>query len=277
MYDEYYILKINAMKKNTLLLSALLMISFSSFSQRKLVVHKINGEIVEFVASEVSYIDFNDAIEESYIPDANGYEYVDLGLPSGTKWATMNVGADCPEDYGDYFAWAETEPKSTYNWETYKWMTSGMSISYGINKYTVADDHTHAVWYDSNGDFIGDNKNVLELSDDAANVNWGGDWRIPTIEEQDELRTECDWTWNTKKAVNGYTVTGPNGNSIFLPAAGDIEDCVVKGAGSIGEYWSNAIRKGGSFDACYLSFNSYYVVKSGTYRYYGCTIRPVLP
>lgn len=207
----------------------------------------------------------------------NGYAYADLGLPSGTKWATMNVGADSPEDYGDYFAWGETSTKSTYSWSTYKWMTDGMSSWDGVNKYTSADWQTSGVWYDEYGEFIGDGKTTLDLEDDAANANWGSDWRMPTKEEQDELRNNCTWTWSMKNGIKGYSVTGPNGNSIFLPAAGGSYDSGLDGAGSYGDYWSSSLYSRSSDYACYLSFISDGVDWYYYYRNIGRSVRPVLP
>ena len=206
----------------------------------------------------------------------NGYGYVDLGLPSGTKWATYNVGAGSPEDYGDYFAWGETEPKDYYYWDSYKWMTDGMSSWDGVNKYTSADWQTSGVWYDEYGEFIGDGKTTLDLEDDAANANWGSDWRMPTKAEQNELRTKCTWTWSMKNGIKGYTVTGPNGNSIFLPAAGDRYDSDLGGAGSDGYYWSSSLYTYYSNRAYDLYFSSGIVDLGGSYRYGGRSVRPVL-
>ena len=132
-------------------------------------------------------------------------EYVDLGL--SVKWATFNVGANKPEDYGDYFAWGETEPKSTYSWSNYKWCRGSETT---LTKYC---NHS--------GYGTVDNKTTLELSDDVAAVNWGGKWRMPTDAEMAELRDQGTWTWTIQNGVNGYEVTSnSNGNSIFLPAAG---------------------------------------------------------
>lgn len=196
---------------------------------------------------------------------ANGHEYVDLDLPSGTLWATMNVGADSPEDYGDYFAWGETTTKSTYDWSTYKWCNGSR---YSITKYCTSS-------------FYGtvDNKTVLELEDDAANANWGGDWRMPTKAEQDELRNTSytTWTWTTLNGVNGYKITSKiNGNSIFLPAAGcryysDLDD-----AGSNGYYWSSSLYMYSSNYAYYLYFSSDNFYWFYYRRYYGQSVRPVL-
>ena len=287
------------MKKFTLLLFALLMVSFSALAQIKMYLHLDDGTRVEYIASSVDSITFDSQIQEPddedkpeeekpdgpvvpkpdpNTPNANGHEYVDLCLTSGLLWATCNVGADFPEDYGDYFAWGETQPKDYYDWSTYKWMTDGMSFWAGVNKYTFADGQTSGVWYNSNGEFIGDNKTILELSDDAANTNWGGDWRMPTKAEQDELRSECTWTWTTQNGVNGYKVTSKtNGNSIFLPAVGNRDDSDLGYAGSGGCYWSSSLDSYRSYGACYLGFDSDGVAWYGYDRYYGRSVRPVMP
>ena len=125
-------------------------------------------------------------------------EYVDLGL--SVKWATYNLGATKPEEYGNYFAWGETSPKEIYSWETYKWCDG---TSNNITKYNSIDNLT-----------------ILQVEDDAAYVDWGENWRIPSRNELAELHTLCTWEWTTKNGVNGHVVTGPNGNSIFIPAGG---------------------------------------------------------
>ena len=243
------------------------------------------GQSVRLVRESNNNTDNEDADDDKPVkPDegedssvnANGHEYVDLGLPSGTLWATMNVGAESPEDYGDYFAWGETEPKDYYFWNTYKLMTDGMSSLNGVNKYTSPDGQTSAVWYNEYGEFIGDNKTVLERADDAANANWGGDWVMPTKEEQEELREECSWTWEQKNGVNGYTVIGPNGNSIFLPAAGCSGYVGLGDAGSHGYYYSSSLNTDGSNYAYGLYFYSGYVGWYYNGRFYGQSVRPVL-
>ena len=157
----------------------------------------------------------------------NGHEYVDLGLPSGLKWAICNVGANAPEEYGDYFAWGETQPKETNYWTTYKWCNGSMDTQ---TKYC-----TNSIYGTV------DNKTVLDKDDDAAAVNWGGAWRMPTYAELTELCTECTWIWTTQNGVNGYTVIGPNCNSIFLPAAGHHSGSSLVYAGSRGYYWSSSL------------------------------------
>ncbi len=182
----------------------------------------------------------------------NGHKYVDLGLPSGLKWATCNVGATTPEEYGDYFAWGEVESKATYNWDTYKYYGGS-----NVTKYT------------------GNDKTVLDPEDDAATANWGGVWRMPTKAEQDELRNNCTWDWTIQNGVNGYEVTGPNGNSIFLPAAGYMYVGTLNGAGSYGYYWSSSLYAVSPDYAYFVGFDSGYVDWGHDYRCCGLTVRPV--
>ena len=200
-----------------------------------------------------------------------GHEYVDLGLPSGLKWATCNVGATTPEKYGKHFAWGETEPRTIYDGNTYKWGTATYDEEYEwwdletLTKYNTSSDYGTV-----------DDKTVLELADDAARANWGGAWRMPTDAEWTELRENCTWTWITKNGVNGYEVKGPNGNSIFLPAAGGRLDDGLYDAGSYGLYWSSSLYSGYSDCAWYVDFGSDYVSRNYVDRYYGRSVRPVL-
>ncbi len=193
----------------------------------------------------------------------NGHEYVDLGLPSGLKWATMNVGATTAEGYGDYFAWGETSPRSFYFGTSYKWCNDSFNT---MTKYCTSSSYGTV-----------DNKTTLESSDDAATVNWGGSWRMPTMAEQDELRTKCTWTWTTQNGINGYKVTGPNGNFIFLPAAGFRYDDFLHNAGSDGWYWSSSLCKWYSHNAYYLDFYSSDVDIFNAERFFGQSVRAVCP
>lgn len=195
-----------------------------------------------------------------------GVEAVDLGL--SVKWATCNVGASKPEDYGDYFAWGETtgynSGKTSFYWSTYKWCKGS--------------DNTQTKYCTSSSCGTVDNKKVLEKADDAAAVNWGGSWRMPTWAEQDELRntSNCTWTWTTMNGVNGYMVTSKkNGNSIFLPAAGCRDDSSLDGAGSVGYYWSSSLDESPSYRACGLYFDSSYVGWCSNGRFYGLSVRAV--
>ena len=199
-------------------------------------------------------------------------EYVDLGLPSGLKWAKCNLGAPKPSEPGDHYAWGETDPKAEYTWATYKWMQAGQSEAKYITKYTIADGETGGIWYDSSGAFIGDNKTALVAADDAATAKLGSPWRMPTIDEFQELIDKCTWTWTTQDGVNGYQVDGPNGNAIFLPAG-----YLVIGSYRAGYYWSSSLSTTESDRAYSLDLNSdrYFIAR--TYRYFGCTVRPVRP
>ena len=204
-------------------------------------------------------------------------EYVDLGLPSGLKWAKCNLGASKPSESGDYYAWGETAPKTDYTWATYKWMQAGKSDWKYITKYTVADGQTGGIWYDSSGNFIGDNKTVLVAADDAATANLGSPWRMPTFEEFRELIDNSTWTWTTQDGVNGYQVDGPNGNSIFLSAAGHRSGSMLDGAGSKGRYWLSSLTSNYSCLAINIYFDSDRPLNRGNYRCDGYTIRPVRP
>ena len=191
---------------------------------------------------------------------------VDLGL--SVKWATCNVGASTPEDYGDYFAWGETSTKSTYGWSTYKYCNGSYNT---LTKYNNSSSYGTMV----------DNKTQLDLSDDAARANWGGSWRMPTDAEMTELRKQCTWTWTTQNGVNGYKVTSKsNGNSIFLPAASYYRFGLVDNVGHGGYYWSSSLYTFGSQegfgpdDAMGVTFPRGYSVID---RNCGCSVRPVCP
>ena len=192
---------------------------------------------------------------------------VDLGLPSGLKWATCNVGATSPEEYGEYFAWGETDPKTSYSWSTYKWCNGS---SFSLTKYCPSDKSSY---WDGSGS--PDGKTILDAEDDAASVNWGGSWRMPTDAEWTELRTNCTWKWATQNGKKGRRVTGPNGNSIFLPAAGSRYDSSLGYAGSFGYYWSSSLGSGNPSCASYVNFYSGDVYGGKLVRYSGQSVRPV--
>lgn len=175
-----------------------------------------------------------------YVDIPNGA--VDLGLPSGTLWADRNVGADSPEAYGDYFAWGETAPKSYYEFSTYKWCKGSYDT---MTKYCTNISYGTV-----------DNKTVLDLEDDAAYVNMGPEWRMPTQDELTELGSYCTWTWTTQNGPRAYRVTGPNGNSIFLPAAGFRGGDVLDHVGPGGYYWSSSLVESNPVCAWSLDFSS---------------------
>ncbi|MBQ7819254.1 MAG: hypothetical protein IJ341_06105, partial [Bacteroidales bacterium] len=225
----------------------------------------LNGNVVSTQNPYTATVTANSVYVANFEKDLyNGHEYVDLGL--SVKWATCNVGATTPEGYGYYFAWGETRTKTTYNWSTYKYC-NGTSTT--MTKYCTSSSYGTV-----------DNKTTLELTDDAARVNWGGSWRMPTKAEQDELRdtNNCTWTWTTQNGVNGYKVTSKkNGNSIFLPAAGYCSYSDLLSAGSVGNYWSSSLSTGLSFNASDVYFVSDNVNWLGNYRYYGRCVRAVCP
>ena len=179
------------------------------------------------------------------VQEEDPHEYVDLDLPSGTLWAKCNVGANDPEEYGDYFAWGETVPKEDYSWGTYLWMNEGQAEWSQINKYTFADNQTDACWY-SGGTFIGDGSKELLPEDDAATVNWGSKWKTPSAEQMEELLDSKNTTstWTTRYGVNGRLVTSKrNQKSIFLPAGGRLNGKNPQEKGAYGIYWSNSISE----------------------------------
>ena len=199
----------------------------------------------------------------------NGYSWVDLGLSSGLRWATMNIGGSSTNSYpyqiGCRYAWGETSPKAEYNWNNY---------TYG--GYDPEDDDYHWLdkYYTHGSHGVMDGKTVLESNDDAAYVRWGEGWRMPRIYEFEELCTSCTWTWTTISNVNGYSVTGPNGNSIFLPMTGDQADY-----GTCSVYWSSDLETGNGDDcARCLEFDSSDYTATGWRsfeRAEGHCIRPV--
>lgn len=191
----------------------------------------------------------------------NGHDYVDLGLPSGTLWATCNVGADSIGDYGDRFAWGETSPKEAYNWQTYKYTNDDKWVL----KYCVNNHGTH------NGEYgFEDLLTELEAIDDAATVNWGDGWRTPTADDWRELRDNCFHDTIVLNNVRGHLIKSPNGNSIFLP----VEEIYPVFA----YYWSSTLNTDyGPYYAFIYRFkffdNDHGM--SATERYRGCAVRPV--
>ena len=194
----------------------------------------------------------------------NDHQFVDLGLPSGLLWAETNIGATTAADEGDYYAWGETETKTTYSLSTYKYYDTSSS---SISKYNSSDNMT-----------------TLETSDDAAYVNWGTSCRVPTAENFEELSNSnnCEWTWTSRTKSDGSTTiygyevkSKTNNNSIFLPAAGYYSDNGLAAQGSYGLYWSKYTDD--KDIAVSLSYDStnHYVNSTYMYRYYGMTIRPV--
>ena len=196
----------------------------------------------------------------------NGYEYVDLGLPDGLLWATYNVGATSPEGKGDFYAWGETSVKSSYTESNYKFKSS----SIGYTKYEVSIISSKK-----------DNCTVLLAQDDAATVNWGKPWRMPTDSEFASLRNNCTWTKKTINGVSGFEITGKNGNSIFLPVTGESQNTSVYST-SNAKYWSSSLYIEPSTFGISTQTDSKNAIgingssQDKSYRYYGRAIRPVV-
>ena len=186
----------------------------------------------------------------------NGYDWVDLGL--SVKWATKNVGASSPSDYGYHFAWGETRKKDNYDWETCFDCLDGTGDSWGTYK-------------------LGGKTSIIPISGhDTARENWGGTWRMPTEAEFKELCTKCKWTWTSQGGHDGYLVTSTtNGNSIFLPAAGWRYVTDTNTVGGSGFYWSSSLSSSYSNFARGLLFNSSYHSTDNLSRSYGQSVRPV--
>lgn len=194
----------------------------------------------------------------------NGYEYVDLGLPSGTIWATMNVGASKPSDFGLYFQWGSVRGftkgqigrDKAFSWSTYKWSVDGIDSNF--SKYNTVGD-------------------TLDLEDDAANIHMGGDWHMPTPTQIRELISETDNTWTTQDGVNGRLFTSKNnGKSIFIPAAGYAWGGSFYDSGGEADVWSSTLKASNVNYGRHLSFDSYNVNLSNDYRYFGFSVRGVI-
>lgn len=218
--------------------------------------------------------------------DAGDYAYVDLGLPSGLMWATCNIGAQNPYDFGDKFAWGETATKQKFTWSTYTWCNGGNT---SITKYCA----------ESNFGTV-DGLTQLEPEDDAAHIQWGGVWRMPTYDEQVELKDNCYWQWTS--GYNGSNVAGfivykakaesdrgkhsynnpslsasysLSDTHIFLPAAGYMANTTMSYEGVLGSYWSSTLRAGNSANANCFNIYSSKAYNEGSQRCAGLSIRPV--
>ena len=182
------------------------------------------------------------------------HEFVDLGLPSGVKWATTNVGANAFDEYGDFYAWGETKPKTNYTEANYDYYKNGAYISIGTD--------------------------ISGTQYDVAHVKWGENWCMPTMKDFQELVKECTWTWTTQYRVNGYIVKGKNNKTIFLPAAGSNFYGDKSNQGKEGLYWASISPSiydpTNDWGAVFLKFDSSSkTYNGGTYRFTGCTVRPV--
>ena len=231
------------------------------------------GMALMAVLMGVSFASCDKEEEEEGNPNGGSRTAVDLGL--SVKWASCNVGASSPEEYGDYFAWGEIKEKKVYGWDNYKWFDqSSYNGGFDGPRNTLTK-------YCTNSDYgTVDNKTMLDPEDDVAHVGWGDGWRMPTSDEINELLENCSWKWTTVNGVNGCRVTGPNGNSIFLPAAGrdggnGSDGDGDFGGGSEGNYWSSTLDESSNDSAYDLYFDDsdsdYYEDE----RSWGYSVRPV--
>ncbi len=192
-------------------------------------------------------------------------DYVDLGLPSGTLWATRNVGAENPEDCGDYYSWGEVETKSNYAASYYKWCHVVNSII-KLTKYCTKAANGYENFVDS--------LVVMEPEDDVARLKYPNG-QMPSPEQLTELIDTCTWAWTEVNGMNGYMVTGPNGNSMFLPAAGYRTQTSIKSVGVTGNYWLNSIQPIAPLNARKINFSATLYNLNGSSRQLGYTIRAV--
>lgn len=198
--------------------------------------------------------------------DDSSVPFADLGL--SVKWAMCNIGASKPGEYGDYYAWGETNPKTCYNWTSYRFCKGDQDM---LTKYCPSGKKEF--W--GGTDAVADNKSKLEPGDDVAHIKLGGKWRIPTEAEWRELQSRCRWEWTIKNGHYGYEVTGPSGNSIFLPAAGRKYDATLNFDGSGGFYWSSSLNEDLPYRAWYVDFDSGKIGNKSLGRYYGRSVRAV--
>lgn len=199
--------------------------------------------------------------EDTFCPDDNHPHMIDLGLPSGTKWACCNVGASNPEDYGNYYAWGETQPKSVYNSVTYL--------------YCTGQDIDGDGWIDKNLSFVNIGSDIAGTQYDAATANWGAPWCMPSRKQMQELLNNCTYKWTTRNGVSGREFVGPNGGTIFLPAAGGRWYGDRFDQWSYGHYWSSTLWD--QYITYSLQFSSSRVFLNNTdyYRLFGFPVRPV--
>ncbi len=228
----------------------------------------------ELTLSDVDIVDWNSGAEIngklSDLPCGGDIaEAVDLGL--SVKWASWNIGAFSPEQYGGYYAWGETDTKDYYDWDTYKFIQNGYSDALHINKYQIADGEG-GIWYAR--DFIGDGKTIFDLEDDAAAVNWGGDWVIPTEEDWRELYDNCKREWS-QDGARGMSLIGKNGNSIFLPVTGYCDGNMVYNGYSYGDYWASTLAGSTILARCAEVYEGSLIPSTHQHRQCGLAVRPI--
>lgn len=263
------------MKKFIFSVAALSSLAFSSNAVMFMCVKGDDGNVVSFEVEHVDEVYYEDrAVMENGVSVSGkigDYSYVDLGL--SVKWATFNVGATKPNEYGKYFAWGETDTKESYSGSNYK-----LSEGKKLDDMDSPMDFTKYCGNESYGTV--DNKNVLESTDDAAFVNWGSDWRMPTSEEMQELIDGCVWEWTADfndSGISGFVgVSKVNKNIIFLPAAGNRRYSSLYSEGSYGRYWSSTLEKSSTnkVDCFYFEKEDFKLMPD--YRFCGRSVRAVV-
>lgn len=240
---------------------------------------KLKSGAIRFVETLVSNSGGNGGSTGGGNGTYNGHDYVDLGLPSGTLWATCNVGANSPEDYGNYYAWGETQPKTTYNWSSYKYC-NGVTYDYyyADYEYPLLTKYCTESNYGYNG--FTDNLIALDASDDVATVNWGSGWRMPTKEECEELLNHTNSRTTTQNGIRGKLLTSTtNSNSIFLPYSGYRYGNDLKNAGDDGLYRSSSLYPDDANRTAwifYIIWDMYPFLNQGSgRRCWGESVRPV--
>ena len=239
------------MKKHILLNTFLFFgTSIASWAQDVLVIEMNDNTTEKIKLEDIRQMTYQTTFS---CADSNHPHMIDLGLPSGTKWACCNIGANSPEEYGGYYAWGETEEKSYFDRGTYTY----------FDRYSNSYIH------------IGDD--IAGSHYDVAHVKWGGSWRMPSIDQIKELYDNCSWVWINQNGVNGHLVMGPNGGTIFVPAAGWLQYDDNFSEGTSGIYWTSSLYMPGYESlAVYLYFNSDYWNYESDERYNGCTVRAVI-
>lgn len=258
------------MKKIFTLAAAILAINTLSIQAQSMKVTKTDGTIYEFLTEDVKSIVF---LEGDGGIAENGFEFVDLGLPSGTMWAKCNVGANAPEEAGDYFAWGEVLTKDNYTSQTYVYGSADSADENGYDRLTaISKYNTFSAYGEVDG------KTQLEPEDDAATANMGGAWRMPTYDDLNELLTSCYCQVTKINDVRGLKFIGPNGNSIFLPSVGlrygDIvmfNDVAMK----FGFYWTSTLAEDDPQMAHYMYSEGGQNKHGESFRFYGQSVRAV--
>lgn len=246
--------------KNIILLMWVAILSVSLQAQQIMIVKMKDNTQNEFNVSSIRKVTFRSSLEipgDSTVrlscPDEHHPHPIDLGLPSGTKWACCNVDASLPEEYGGYYAWGETEEKLSYDWEKYR--------HYDVNTEQCV--------------YIGDD--IAGTEYDVATVKWGAPWRLPSSELFQELMDNCTWEWTSLNDVNGYLFTASNGATVFLPAAGGCLYDEFLMDGRDGYYWASTLDPENGDQAYHLSFRSPFVHLQYAIRFLGLSVRPVCP